>query len=76
MAIIKRYIKKNRQKKVCYQAQIYAKGFRLKCNWSIAKNCFYHLDFFCYARVKIDKDNAFLQSIKNELYSFAASIAF
>ncbi|MDE0119565.1 MAG: site-specific integrase [Bdellovibrionales bacterium] len=31
MAIIKRYIKKNGQKKVCYQAQVYVKGFRLKC---------------------------------------------
>ena len=31
MAIIKRYIKKNGQRKVCYQAQVYVKGFRLKC---------------------------------------------
>ena len=31
MAIIKRYIKKNGQKKVCYQAQVYVRGFRLQC---------------------------------------------
>ena len=31
MAIIKRYVKKNGQKKVCYQAQVYIKGIRLKC---------------------------------------------
>ena len=31
MAIIKRYIKKNGQRKVCYQAQVYVKGIRLQC---------------------------------------------
>ena len=31
MAIIKRYIKKNGQRKVCYQAQIYIRGIRLQC---------------------------------------------
>ena len=31
MAIIKRYIKKNGQRKVCYQAQVYVRGYRLKC---------------------------------------------
>ena len=31
MAIIKRYFKKSGQKKVCYQAQVYVRGFRLKC---------------------------------------------
>ena len=31
MAIIKRYFKKNGQRKVCYQAQVYIRGIRLKC---------------------------------------------
>ena len=31
MAIIKRYNKKNGQKKTCYQAEIYVRGVRLKC---------------------------------------------
>ena len=31
MAIIKRYTKKNGQKKVCYQAEVYIKGIRLQC---------------------------------------------
>ena len=31
MAITKRYFKKNGQRKVCYQAQVYIKGFRLQC---------------------------------------------
>ena len=31
MAIIKRYFKKNNQRKVCYQAQVYVRGFRLQC---------------------------------------------
>ena len=31
MAIIKRYSRKNKQKKICYQAQIYIRGVRLKC---------------------------------------------
>ena len=31
MAIIKRYIKKNGQKKVCYQAQVYVQCIRQKC---------------------------------------------
>ena len=30
MAIIKRYIKKNGQRKLCYQAQVYVKGIRLQ----------------------------------------------
>lgn len=31
MAIIKRYFKKNGQRKLCYQAQVYVRGFRLQC---------------------------------------------
>ena len=31
MAIIKRYFKKNGQRKVCYQAQVYVRGIRLQC---------------------------------------------
>ena len=31
MAIIKRYFKKNGQRKVCYQAQVYVRGVRLHC---------------------------------------------
>ena len=31
MAIIKRYFKKNGQRKVCYQVQVYVKGVRLQC---------------------------------------------
>ena len=31
MAVIKRYIKKNKQKKLCYQAQVYVRGVRLQC---------------------------------------------
>lgn len=31
MAIIKRYTKKNGQRKVCYQAQVYVRGMRLQC---------------------------------------------
>ena len=31
MAVIKRYLKKNGQKKVCYQAQVYVRGERLQC---------------------------------------------
>ena len=44
MAIIKRYIKKNGQKKVCYQAQVYVKGFRLNCKTFKTKTeaCIWH----------------------------------
>ena len=44
MAIIKRYIKKNGQKKVCYQAQVYIKGIRLKCRTFKTKTeaCVWH----------------------------------
>ena len=31
MSIIKRYSKKNGQRKLCYQSQVYVKGVRLKC---------------------------------------------
>ncbi len=44
MAIIKRYIKKNGQKKVCYQAQVYVKGVRQKCKTFKTKTaaCVWH----------------------------------
>ena len=44
MAIIKRYIKKNGQKKICYQAQVYVEGLRQKCKTFKTKTaaCIWH----------------------------------
>ena len=44
MAIIKRYIKKNGQRKTCYQAQVYVKGVRLHCKTFKSKTeaCIWH----------------------------------
>ena len=44
MSIIKRYFKKNKQKKLCYQAQVYVRGVRLKCKTFKSKTeaCVWH----------------------------------
>ena len=44
MAIIKRYFKKNGQRKLCYQAQVYVKGIRLQCKTFKTKTeaCIWH----------------------------------
>ena len=67
MAIIKRYIKKNGQRKVCYQAQVYVKGFRLKCKTFKNKTeaCVWH-----------DKQKEQLLKNPSELYQEKQSVFF
>ena len=44
MAVIKRYIKKNGQRKLVFQAQVYVKGVRLQCRTFKRKTeaCIWH----------------------------------
>ena len=67
MAIIKRYIKKNGQKKVCYQAQVYVKGFRLKCKTFKTKTeaCIWH-----------DKEKEQFLKNPSEFYQEKSSLVF
>ena len=67
MAIIKRYIKKNGQRKVCYQAQVYVKGIRLQCKTFKNKTeaCIWH-----------DKQKEQLLKNPSDLYQEKQSVFF
>ena len=67
MAIIKRYFKKNGQRKVCYQAQVYIKGIRLQCKTFKSKTeaCIWH-----------DKQKEQLLKDPSELYQEKPSVFF
>ena len=67
MSIIKRYFKKNKQRKVCYQAQIYVRGVRLKCKTFKSKTeaCIWH-----------DKEKDKLLKNPSEFYNKKESVFF
>ena len=67
MAIIKRYFKKNGQRKVCYQAQVYVRGIRLQCKTFKSKTeaCIWH-----------DKQKEQLLKNPSELYQEKSSVFF